>query len=293
MQTVTTTKIFSRETLDAWKRIIFDKRTAWHRSLAASVSVTLLHALLFVLFLYLENPIDLSKIKSGAPVSVRFVDKSAEVPSGRGQVVPPPVRRGTPRPVPRTQAPQPEWLTKNNGQFAIPVEPEAIVPTAQATPAVPDIGPQIVSPGLRDLLPNSNTGLQGNARHFGENWGQQNDETGDGDAGQAIDVQTREFKYASYFQGLIRQIEQVWVYPELAARSSMQGQAIYDIVIRRDGTLQKLVAVKSSGFLVLDSEVERAVRAAGPYNPIPSRIDKDPLVIRIRFVYTLTRFGIF
>lgn len=293
MQSVKVTTIFSRETIDAWKNIIFERRATRSRSLISYVSVTLFHVLLFALIYYLENPIDLSKIKSGAPVSVRFVERPGEVSSGQARVAPAPQKRTTPLPASRSLAPRSSWLTRDKGAFAVPVLPEPMVPAVEAPSAAPDIGPHVVSPGLRKLLPNADAGLQGQARQFGENWGQQNDESGDGDAGQAIDVQTREFKYASYFQGLIRQIEQVWVYPELAARSSMQGQAIYDIVIRRDGTLQKLVAVKSSGFLVLDSEVERAVRAAGPYNPIPSRIDRDPLVIRIRFVYTLTRFGIF
>lgn len=168
---------------------------------------------------------------------------------------------------------------------------------ADNSPAA-DVGPQILSPRLDKLLPKSSLSYSNAQKKLGglslRGSGQataMGDPESENDG--AIDINTREYKYAHYFDTMMRQVEEVWRYPEEAWRAGMHGRAIFDIVISRDGTLKTLRMVKSTGYSVLDYEIQRAVYSASPFNPVPTRIEQDPLIVRVTFTYTLSRYGIF
>jgi len=103
---------------------------------------------------------------------------------------------------------------------------------------------------------------------------------------EVISLDTQETKYASYFARIKRQIELVWGYPEEAARNGVTGQLLLRFQITRDGKLQYVKMVNSSGSLMLDDAALEAVNNAAPYYPFPVTIDREKLSILATFIYS-------
>jgi protein TonB len=102
---------------------------------------------------------------------------------------------------------------------------------------------------------------------------------------EVVSLDTRDFRYISYFATIKRQIELVWTYPEEAARAGIYGELLLQFTILRDGHLEEVRLMRSSGSRILDEEAIRAVKAANPYNPFPKRIKKNRLRINAVFSY--------
>ncbi len=100
-----------------------------------------------------------------------------------------------------------------------------------------------------------------------------------------ISLDTKEFKYVSYFAQIKRKIELVWSYPAEAGRQGLFGKLLLKFTIQKDGTLSNLTLINSTGHKILDDEAIRAVRMAAPYPPFPKRIDKKRLNIIATFSY--------
>lgn len=102
---------------------------------------------------------------------------------------------------------------------------------------------------------------------------------------EAISLNTRESKYASYFARIKRQIELVWSYPEEAQRKKITGQLTLRFQISRDGNLMNVKLIDGSGHEILDHAALQAVKSAAPYYPFPVTIDRATLPILANFVY--------
>ncbi len=129
-------------------------------------------------------------------------------------------------------------------------------------------------PSLKDLLPPLA-------------WSSQRDQTGDREGPVSLD--TREPRYLTYFETVKRAIEQVWEYPELALRSGLEGKLILEFTILEDGEMIGPRLIHSSGFLELDQEAMRAVRAASPFQPIPASVARNRIDILASFEYSDNR----
>lgn len=108
---------------------------------------------------------------------------------------------------------------------------------------------------------------------------------------EVVSLDTRDFRYISYFATIKRQIELVWNYPEEAARAGVYGELMMQFIIRRDGRLENVRLLRSSGSRILDEEAIRAVKIANPYNPFPKRITKKRLYINAVFSYMPSSFS--
>jgi protein TonB len=106
------------------------------------------------------------------------------------------------------------------------------------------------------------------------------------DEEEVISLNTKETKYASYFQRIKRQIERVWSYPEEAARHGINGRLSLRFRIARDGHLMDVRLVDPSGSNLLDDAAVNAVKGAAPYYPFPVTIDRDTLSILATFIYS-------
>lgn len=102
---------------------------------------------------------------------------------------------------------------------------------------------------------------------------------------EVVSLDTRDFRYISYFATIKRQIELVWNYPEEAARTGIFGELMLRFTILHDGRLEDVRLLRSSGSRLLDDEAVRAVKMANPYNPFPRRITKRRLQINAVFSY--------
>ena len=94
-----------------------------------------------------------------------------------------------------------------------------------------------------------------------------------------------EVQYISYFASIKRKIELVWQYPYEAAAAGIQGELTLDFVIARNGAVDSVELVRSSGSKILDDEAIRSIRKAAPFDPIPAQYKIPSLQIRGRFVY--------
>ena len=106
------------------------------------------------------------------------------------------------------------------------------------------------------------------------------------DDGEAISLDTRESKYASYFARIKRQIELVWDYPDEAERRRITGQLTLRFQISRDGNLMNVRLINGSGHNILDKAALQAVKSAAPYYPFPVTIDRENLLILANFIYS-------
>lgn len=108
-----------------------------------------------------------------------------------------------------------------------------------------------------------------------------------------IPLNTPDPRYSEYFLEVKRQIERVLVYPQEAARRGQAGQLVLDFVIRKDGSVQVVELVRSSGVRVLDTYSLNAIRLAAPFPPIPERLGLDQVAVEAIFTYVLEGYRIF
>ena len=108
-----------------------------------------------------------------------------------------------------------------------------------------------------------------------------------GSPGDAVNINTKSFKYMSYFSGIKEKIEWAWVYPQEAQQRGQMGVLTLTFTILRDGSLKTVKLVRSSGFQSLDQAAIRAVRDAADFGPMPSSWDDEELTILANFEYRL------
>ena len=105
-----------------------------------------------------------------------------------------------------------------------------------------------------------------------------------------VDLNTTEYKYISYFTKLKERIYQVWKYPKESQIRREQGNLRIVFTLRKDGYLESVRIIESSGFENLDREVLRTIRVASPYNPFPESWEEEKLKIPATFDYKLPRW---
>jgi protein TonB len=107
-------------------------------------------------------------------------------------------------------------------------------------------------------------------------------------ASDHIDMNTTSFRYISYFTGLRKQIEMVWIYPAEAVQRGLQGAVQLEMVIEKDGKVSKVRIVQSSGYSTLDENMMKTIKLASPFAPLPKNWGKQRLVVTGSFHYILT-----
>lgn len=105
--------------------------------------------------------------------------------------------------------------------------------------------------------------------------------------GKTLNLNTSEFRYFSYLNGIKRKIELVWNYPEPAARRGQQGMLELSFTIRKDGVLEDVRLVKSSGYPMLDDAAISAIKVAAPYNKFPKGFNLERITIAATFEYII------
>ena len=103
----------------------------------------------------------------------------------------------------------------------------------------------------------------------------------------SVTLDTDEFKFISYNRWLKYKVESVLKYPELAAVSGLQGTLYIQFNIMKDGSLQGLELIRSSGYKILDDEALRAIRATAPFQPLPDGWKMDHYTIRAAVLFYL------
>lgn len=87
-----------------------------------------------------------------------------------------------------------------------------------------------------------------------------------------VSASTREYVYANYLRAWVDRAERVGNlnYPDEARRKRLSGTLVISVAVRRDGTVEQVRIIQSSGIPLLDSTAQRIVRLADPFPPLPS-----------------------
>ncbi|MBP7982019.1 MAG: energy transducer TonB [Arenimonas sp.] len=97
-----------------------------------------------------------------------------------------------------------------------------------------------------------------------------------------ITASTQEYAYAQYMNEWVRKVERVGNanYPEQALLNQMSGQLILTVAIRKNGRIEGITVVKSSGNKILDGAAVKIVRLSEPFAALPAT-QEDPSVLYI------------
>lgn len=97
-----------------------------------------------------------------------------------------------------------------------------------------------------------------------------------------ITASTTEYTYAQYMNAWVKKVERVGNanYPEQALLNQLSGQLILTVAIKKNGNIESITLVKSSGNKVLDRAAIQIVKLAEPFASLPTT-DEDPNVLHI------------
>ena len=99
-----------------------------------------------------------------------------------------------------------------------------------------------------------------------------------------ISAATREFVFATYLRQWADRVERVGNlnYPDEARRRRLKGSVVLSVGIRKNGSVESINVLRSSGSKILDAAAVRIARLAEPYPPIPRTSDELDLLMVVR-----------
>lgn len=100
----------------------------------------------------------------------------------------------------------------------------------------------------------------------------------------------KDYRYSQYLEDWRRKVERIGAmnYPE-EARGKFFGTLVLSVALRPDGSVDRIVVVRSSGNPVLDDAAKRIVNFAAPFAPFPPDIRKETDYLDITRTWTFTR----
>lgn len=180
---------------------------------------------------------------------------SSPVPKPSPGIAPVPVTAGAPRPEPRRQ----DTVVTTRADSAPPAPDTARVDT-----------PDTPLPTSRHLIEQSveMARLAAEIERDSQNYARR-------PRRKFIAANTAEYEYASYMRAWVSRVERIGNlnYPDEARRRNLLGQLLMTVAIRRDGTVERIDIIRSSGYPVLDEAALRIVRLGEPYPPLPESSD--------------------
>lgn len=101
-----------------------------------------------------------------------------------------------------------------------------------------------------------------------------------------VSIETQDPKYRTYFDLLLKRISEKFAYPIDAYKARIEGQVYLKFQLQKDGVLQGVEVVTTSGFDILDTAAIRAIDDAAPFPPFAKSISEPELAITIDFLYS-------
>lgn len=86
-----------------------------------------------------------------------------------------------------------------------------------------------------------------------------------------ISASTKEYAYAAYMRAWVAKIERIGNlnYPDEARRRSLHGALVLTVAVKRDGSVERIDLIQSSGSELLDQAAIRIVELGAPFSPLP------------------------
>ena len=110
----------------------------------------------------------------------------------------------------------------------------------------------------------------------------------DSRAGVEIITPTQGVDFGSYLQNTVAMVKRNW-YAKMPkeARAGAKGKVVAVFRIRRDGNIEKVSLVASSGNDLFDQAAVNAINAANPLAPLPAQFRGPYIELRFSFFYNL------
>jgi protein TonB len=104
-----------------------------------------------------------------------------------------------------------------------------------------------------------------------------------------IGARVEEYRFAQYVEDWRLKVERVGNlnYPE-AAKGRHYGTLVLTVIIKSDGSLDRVEINRPSGHKVLDDAARRIVEMAAPYAPFPDAIRRDTDILEITRTWSFT-----
>jgi protein TonB len=100
----------------------------------------------------------------------------------------------------------------------------------------------------------------------------------------------KDYRYSQYLSDWRNKVERIGAmnYPE-EARGKFFGSLVLSVALRPDGSIDRIIVVRSSGNKVLDEAAKRIVMIASPFAPFPPDIRKETDYLDITRTWNFTR----
>lgn len=101
---------------------------------------------------------------------------------------------------------------------------------------------------------------------------------------------TKDYRYSQYLSDWRNKVERIGAmnYPE-EARGKFFGSLVLSVALRPDGSVDRIIVVRSSGNKVLDEAAKRIVMMGSPFAPFPPDIRKETDYLDITRTWNFTR----
>lgn len=101
---------------------------------------------------------------------------------------------------------------------------------------------------------------------------------------------TKDYRYSQYLSDWRSKVERIGAmnYPE-EARGRFFGSLVLSVALRPDGSVDRIIVIRSSGNKVLDDAAKRIVMMASPFAPFPPDIRKETDYLDITRTWNFTR----
>lgn len=109
-----------------------------------------------------------------------------------------------------------------------------------------------------------------------------------------ITASTREWRFAAYMQAWVAKVERIgnMNFPEEARRRNLSGSLVLTVAVRRDGSVEAVDVLRSSGTPLLDQAAIRIVRLAAPFAPLSMDISEETDVLHITRTWEFSLAGL-
>ncbi len=110
-----------------------------------------------------------------------------------------------------------------------------------------------------------------------------------------ISANTQEYEFASYMRAWVAKVERVGNlnYPSELRRKKLHGDLVLTVGIRKNGTVESIDIMRSSGVIEVDQAAVRIVRMCAPYSHLPDNISRQVDILHITRTWRFeTGFGV-
>jgi len=98
-----------------------------------------------------------------------------------------------------------------------------------------------------------------------------------------ISANTKEYEFASYMSAWVAKVERVGNlnYPTELRQKKLHGDLVLSVGIHKNGSIESIEVMRSSGIREIDDAAQHIVQMAGPYAPLPDNITAQVDILHI------------